>query len=96
MRTDYSGKTVKIKNGFVDPYNGKIPAGSEYRVEGYWDEITGKSWGYSDGVPAAMNYGMRAGLSGLPWDDEVLYGKIGAFGFLVHVSEVEFVITDVV
>lgn len=60
----------------------------EYVVEGYWDEITGKSWMWSDGNIAAMNYGMRSGLKGLPVDDEVLYGKIGALGYLVHVSEI--------
>lgn len=88
MRPDYAGKTVKIKDGFNDPYNGPIEAGTEYHVEGYWDEITGKSWMFSDGNPACLNYAMRSAIS-LPLDNNVLYGKIGAFGFLVHTSEVE-------
>jgi hypothetical protein len=27
------------------------------------------------------------GRKGLPFDDEVVYGKLGGFGHLVHVSE---------
>lgn len=81
-RTSYAGQTVQVKN--------VSSAGVEsYEVEGYWDEITGQSWMFSDGNPAAMKYGIRSGLAGLPLDDNVLYGKIGAFGHLVHVSEVQ-------
>lgn len=87
MRTDYSGQVVTLKNGFNDPFNGRIEAGTEYRVEGYWDEITGGSWMFAKGNPACLNYAARS--IGLPMDNEVLYGKIGSFGFLVHVSEVE-------
>lgn len=89
MRTDYAGKTVTLKDGFTDPYNGVIEPGTEYYVEGYWDDVTGTSWMYSDGNPAALNYAVRLMPSGLPLDDNVLYGKIGAFGFLVHVTEIE-------
>lgn len=87
MRKDYSGQTVTIKDGFTDPFNGEIPAGTKYAVEGYWDEITGGSWMFANANPTCLNYAVRS--VGLPMDNEVLYGKIGAFGFLVHVSEVE-------
>lgn len=60
----------------------------DYRVEDWWERLTGKSWMNSDGNPAAMNYAIRCGLDRLPTDDEVLYGKIGAFGHLVHVNEI--------
>ena len=63
----------------------------EYRVEDYWDRVYGGSWRWAKGNPAAMNYAMRSALrkrGSLPLDDEVLYGKIGAHGHLVHVSEV--------
>ena len=89
MRPDLSGKTVKIKNGFNDPFNGTIEAGTEYHVEDYWDTLTGESWMFSNGNPACMNYAVRSAKAGLPLDNNVLYGKIGAFGFLVHTSEVE-------
>lgn len=82
-RTNYSGTTVRVKN-----VSGRTAGVESYEVEGYWDEITGKSWAVSDGNPAAIKYAMRSGLAGLPLDDDVLYGKIGAFGHLVHVSEV--------
>lgn len=59
----------------------------EYVIEDWWDRLTGGSWMYADGNPAAMIYGVRAGLAGLPFDDEVVYGKIGGMGHLVHTSE---------
>lgn len=88
MRENLDGRTVTLKDGFKDPYAGNVEAGTEYRVEGYWDTITGKSWMFSDGNPAALNYAVRSGIAGLPLDNNVLYGKIGSLGFLVHISEV--------
>lgn len=88
MRKDYSGQTLALKDGFVDPFNGPIEAGTQYAVEGYWDEITGGSWMFAEGNHAALNYAARVAGQGLPLDNDVLYGKIGPFGFLVHVSEV--------
>jgi hypothetical protein len=76
---DGAGRTYKLAAKGLD--------GDEIRVEDYWDRVAGKSWMISDGNPAALKYGMRAGFNGLPLDDEVVYGKIGAFGHLVHVSE---------
>jgi hypothetical protein len=57
-------------------------------VEDYWDTLTGRSWTVSDGNPAAIIYGLRSGMNGLPVDDDVIYVKIGPFGHLVHISEV--------
>lgn len=75
-----AGTTTTIKKGgFI---------GLEYQVEDWWDRVYGKSWMDSNGNPAAMNYGVRAGLEDLPLNDEVLYGKIGPFGHLVHMSEI--------
>lgn len=89
MREDFSGTTVLLKDGINDPYMGAIPAGSEYDVEGYWDDLTGGSWMFANGNPAALNYAIRSATIGLPLDNNVLYGKVGAFGYLVHVSEIE-------
>lgn len=61
----------------------------EYRVEDYWDRLSGMSWRDSNGNFSAMHYGLRAGMAGLPWDDEVLYGKINNRGVLIHVSEIQ-------
>lgn len=87
-RKDFAGKTVKIKEDATHP---QVPnfGDSEYRVEGYWDELTGGSWKDAQGNSAAIVYGLRAIDNNLPLDDEVLYGKIGPFGYLVHVSEIE-------
>jgi hypothetical protein len=81
-----AGKTVKIAVGAF--------AGSDYRLEDWWDHLTGKSWMYSDGNPAAMEYAIRSGLEALPLDDDVVYGKIGAYGQLIHVSQLGEVFDD--
>lgn len=68
-------------------------AGNEYLVEAYWDELTGESWLDTNFNPAVLNYAMRTlkdnNLKEYAEDDEVLYGKIGLYGHLVHVSEIE-------
>lgn len=85
-----AGKTVKIKEGVQDR-SGMVVADAEYRVEDYWDRVSGGSWMFATGNPAAIMYAIRTALDnpGVPVDNEVLYGKIGAYGHLVHVSEVE-------
>jgi hypothetical protein len=83
-----AGKTVKIKD--AGACNGEVAEGQEYRIEDWWDKATGGSWMYADGNPAALKYAIRAGTAkpGLPLDDEVVYGKIGSFGHLLHASEI--------
>jgi hypothetical protein len=85
-----AGKTVKIKQTVKHPQQSDF-GGSDFRVEDWWDKVAGKSWMFCDGNPACMVYAIRAGLSEtpLPTDDEVLYGKVGPFGHLVHISEIE-------
>ena len=39
---------------------------------------------------ACLDYAMHSGMEGVPTDDEVVYGKVGAFGKLVHVSQIDF------
>jgi hypothetical protein len=81
---EFAGETVNIEP------KSPIPnfTGSKFRVEEWWDKLTGKSWMFSDGNPAALMFAMRSGMSGLPLDDEVVYGHDEAsIGHLVHVSE---------
>lgn len=92
MHTESSplaGQTVKIRDDVKHP---QVPdfGGSEYRVEDWWDKATGGSWMDARGNPACLVYGARTGFSPNPppLDDEVLYGKVGPFGHLVHVSEI--------
>jgi hypothetical protein len=80
-----SGEVVRLKEGIEHPQY-EI-AGAEFMIEDWWDHLTGGSWMFADGNPACMIYAMRG--MGLPIDDEVVYGKIGSMGVLVHVSEIE-------
>lgn len=86
--SQHAGKKVKIKDSAAEI------GGSEILIEDYWDRVYGKSWMQSDGNPAAMDYAIRTGFSDLkvPTDNEVLYGKIGGLGCLVHFIEIEKII----
>lgn len=83
-----AGKTVRIKCGpDPDELNGK-----EYRVEDWWDRIAGYSWKTAQGNPACVKYAVRQAFTRPPrppFDDEALYGKVGPFGHLIHISEID-------
>lgn len=86
-----AGKTVRIKVDATHPQVANF-AGAEYRVEDWWDRVSGGSWMFADGNPACLVYAMRTGFCkerNIPTDDEVLYSKIGPFGHLVHITEIE-------
>ncbi len=76
-----AGRTVKIKD------EAAVLGGQEYRVEDWWQNVSGGSW-MDSGSPAAWAYAARTAGS-TPIDNEVLYGKVGSLGHLVHVSEIE-------
>lgn len=78
-----SGKTVRIK---ADAHQ---LGGSEYRLEDWWDRVSGQSWKWATVNPACLGYAMRSIKPKLPNDDEVVYGKIGPLGYLVHVTELD-------
>lgn len=82
-KNEFAGKTVKIKSDVP------IYGGQAYHVEDWWDRVMGKSWMVCDGNPACLKYAIRAGSTGLPIDNEVLYGKINGLGELLHTSEIE-------
>lgn len=84
-------KDAVLTSDISCPFSGLQIKGSEVRVEGLWKDVTGTSWQYSNGNPAALNYAMRSAIAGLPLDDNVYYGKINGLGFLIHESELEFV-----
>lgn len=86
-RTMTLAKPLRIKPP-IGIYDGTIV------VEDWWDRISGVSWKFSNGNPAAMIYGIRSAFAELPMDDEVVYGKDEyGFGHLVHVSELGEVVT---
>ncbi len=61
---------------------------TEFHCEDWWDRVSGTSWMTTQGNPAAINYAIRTARQALPLDDNVVYGKIGRFGHLVHVTEI--------
>ncbi len=62
----------------------------EVQIECTDFEAWGKSWTVMNGNPAAMLYGMRAGMESKPFTGTVYYGKIGSMGECFHESELEF------
>jgi len=82
-----AGKTVRIKK---EAKHFQVPdfGGSEFVVEDWWDRVSGQSWMVCDGNPACMVYAMRS-AGQTPIDNEVVYGKIGLLGHLVHTQEIE-------
>jgi hypothetical protein len=84
-----SGKTVVLGEHAGDPVRHMVEPGELFRVEDWWDRLTGGSWMDAEGNPAALQYAMRIGsrFGDVPVDDDVVYGKIGPYGHLVHASE---------
>ena len=83
-----AGKKVKIKKHIKHRQYPNF-GGSEILIEDWWDRVYGQSWMVSDGNPACIVYALRGMDNIIPIDDEVLYGKVGHFGSLVHISELE-------
>lgn len=87
---DLAGKLIKLNikhDGRVLPGGAQPKDGDHFLVEDWWDNISDTPWGFCEGNPACLNYAFRGGTGGLPTDDEVVYGKIGLLGHLIHVSE---------
>ncbi|KQN00539.1 hypothetical protein [Sphingomonas sp. Leaf25] len=74
-RSPLAGEHVTIVSGVL--------AGQTLFVEDWWDRLVGRSWMRCDSNPACMAFAVREPT---PLDDEVVYGKIGGLGHLVHVS----------
>lgn len=92
-----SGQSVKLKPGTVlyDAIKKELfdaglnPELFQFEVEDWWDRLYGGSWMFASGNYAVINYAMRSGAKNLPLDDEVVYGKVGRLGHIVHVSELD-------
>ncbi|MGW1039360.1 hypothetical protein [Streptomyces sp. NPDC002547] len=69
--------------------HGVGPGTHEVRVEDWCDRVFGRSWMGMDGSPSALVYAIRSTVAGLPLDNEVVYGKVGQRGHLIHVSEIQ-------
>ncbi len=75
---EYAGKTMKVKE-----------TGEAFRVEDWCENVLGRSWMNANGHPAALQYAVRTATNDIPIDNEVVYGKLGMYGMLFHVSELE-------
>lgn len=87
-QSELAGQTVRIKETSTHPQDPDF-GGSKFRVKDWWDRVSGKPWGICEGNLACLIYAIRSGMAELPYDDEVLYGKVGILGHLVHISELE-------
>lgn len=95
MRTksEYAGRTVKIKENVGLGTNGDL-SGQEFVVEDWCENVLGCSWMQANGNPAALEYAVRLATFGknnnVPiFSNDVLYGKVGMLGHLIHVNELE-------
>lgn len=61
----------------------------EFVLDDWNDRVFGQTWMFMEGHPASLDYAVRSAVAGLPTDNEVVYGKVGSFGHLVHVSEIQ-------
>ncbi|MGW1158464.1 hypothetical protein ACWD5Q_06725 [Streptomyces sp. NPDC002513] len=80
-----AGQTVTVRADL----DGEGPGAHAFRVEDWNDRLFGQSWMFMEGHPASLVYAWRSAMAGLPTDNEVVYGKVGPFGHLVHVSEIQ-------
>lgn len=87
----FARKTVRIKPHVTHPQCAAF-GGQPFDVEDWWDRVGGCSWMNAVGNPACLVYAMRTGFANhhVPSDNEVVYGHLGSFGHLLHVSELEF------
>lgn len=96
-----AGKAVKLKTNLAPENNGRDISGREFIIEDWAENVFGVSWMAMDNF-AATNYASRVVLSNLatamgsskkyiplPFDNDVLYGKINGLGFCVHRLEID-------
>lgn len=68
-----AGQRVKINLADGGGTTPGLQTGDIFRVEDWWDHLTGGSWMYAVGNPAALAYAVRTAF--------------GAFGHLIHAAE---------
>ena len=82
-KSPLAGQKLKIKQ------KAHSIGGQEIEIEDWWDRVAGISWMDCIGNAACINYSLRSAMTRVPFNDEVLYGKIGSLGYLVHIEELE-------
>lgn len=90
----YAGRTVKTKQGVGISSFGQDMSEQDFAIDDWWENVSGCSWMNADGNPAALEYAIRIAFHGdnnnvKIFSDDVVYGKIGLFGHIFHVNELE-------
>ena len=80
-----AGKSFRLNLSNEDD----IKTGDAFVLEDWWDRLGQGSWMFCQGNPACLKYAMRSGFgpNPTPIDNEVVYGKVGRYGHLIHISE---------
>lgn len=82
-RHPLAGKTVKLKLAAESD----IKTGDDFRVEDWWENVGGSRMTETAGNPAVFKAMMRTMNTPVYMNDNVVYGKVGHFGHIVHESE---------
>ncbi len=81
--------TVTIRDGVTDNCQHVVVPGATFTIADWAGRYLRAPWGEATGNPTAMQYGLRLiRTTGVPLDDEVVYGHINGVGHLVHVTEI--------
>lgn len=86
------GKKFRVKRNIKKGFLNRKLSGKIFIAEGYWHEITGKSWADTDlGNPAVLEFVDRNLDKYMDTDSEndVIYGHIDGFGHLFHKNELK-------
>lgn len=91
--------TVKVKPGVgietgIIRYTNRDLSGLQFEIEDWCENVLGCSWMSANGNLAALQYAIRTAFHGKtnnvpPFDNDVVYGKVGGFGYLFHLNELE-------
>lgn len=85
----FAGQLVRVKTS--QPLHGEKESDVSvpFRVEDWWDRLGVGSWKVAAHNTACLLYAARSGFTGLPFDDEVVYGHTtNGMGHLVHDTEI--------
>lgn len=86
----WAGQTMKLgQNVSLINIQGDF-RGAEFVLEDWIENVIGSSWMENEFTNfACIHYSVRVKNSTLPRDDNVVYGKIGLLGHLIHESELK-------
>jgi len=89
--SELKGKTVKIKKEVFEP-NTDFFISENFVVEDWYDRVRKKDWKreakFSTDCECLL-YASRAESTNLPDDEQILYGKVGEWKHMMHISEIE-------